>query len=78
MSETSTINSVHTPSVRGILRSFGLKVGQVGKAAFAGRIRDLVVGQTMLEAIVAPLLEVHGTLRAQYAILATPRPSSQP
>lgn len=56
-------------SLRGILRGFGLKVGQVGKAGFASRIRDLVAGQAMLEAIVEPLLQVHGTLREQHAIL---------
>jgi transposase len=56
-------------SLRGILRGFGLKVGQVGKAGFAGRIRDLVAGQAMLEAIVEPLLQVHGALREQHAIL---------
>jgi transposase len=56
-------------SLRGILRGFGLKVGQVGKAGFADRIRDLVAGQTMLEAIVEPLLQVRGTLREQHAIL---------
>jgi len=56
-------------SLRGILRGFGLKVGQVGKAGFTGRVRDLVAGQAMLEAIVEPLLQVHGTLREQHAIL---------
>jgi transposase len=37
-------------SLRGILRGFGLKAGRVGKAGFAGRIRELVARQAMLEA----------------------------
>jgi transposase len=56
-------------SLRGILRGFGLKVGRVGKAGFAGRIRELVAGQAMLEAVAAPTLQVHEALRQQHAIL---------
>ena len=57
-------------SLRGILRGFGLKVGRrVGKAGFAGRIRELVAGQAMLEAVAAPMLQVHEALRQQHAIL---------
>jgi transposase len=51
------------------LRGFGLKVGRVGKAGFAGRIRELVAGQAMLEAVVEPMLQVHKALRKQHAIL---------
>ena len=36
-------------SIRGILRGFGLNVGIVSKGRFAGRIRELVAGQAMLE-----------------------------
>ena len=32
-------------SIRGILRGFGLKVGEVSKGRFAARIRELVAGQ---------------------------------
>ena len=35
-------------SIRGILRGFGLKVGQVARGKFEWRIRELVTGQTML------------------------------
>src|ERR671914_495666 len=56
-------------SLRGILRGFGLKVGRVGKAGFAGRIRELVAGQAMLEAVVESMLQVHEALRQQHAIL---------
>src|SRR3546814_6727934 len=38
-------------SLRGILRGFGLKVGQTTPRTFAGRIRELVEGHTTLEAI---------------------------
>jgi transposase len=56
-------------SLRGILRGFGLKVGRVGKAGFAGRIRELVAGQAMLQAVIEPMLQVHDALRKQHAIL---------
>jgi transposase len=56
-------------SLRGILRGFGLKVGRVGKAGFAGRIRELVAGQAMLEAVVEPMLQVHDALREQHGVL---------
>ncbi|MBP2315902.1 IS110 family transposase, partial [Azospirillum soli] len=34
------------------LQSFGLKIGMVGKAAFAARVRELVHGQPTLERVV--------------------------
>src|SRR5215216_6121425 len=36
-------------SIRGILRGFGLKVGEVSKGRFAARVRELTAGQPMLE-----------------------------
>jgi transposase len=36
-------------SIRGILRGFGLKVGEISKGRFAARIRELVAGHEMLE-----------------------------
>src|SRR5215813_8526398 len=36
-------------SIRGILRGFGLKVGQVTRKTFEARIRELVTGQATLE-----------------------------
>jgi transposase len=36
-------------SIHGILRGFGLKVGEVSKAKFAARIRELAAGHEMLE-----------------------------
>ena len=35
-------------SVRGVLRGFGLKVGEVSKGQFAARVRELVAGHAML------------------------------
>jgi transposase len=43
-------------AIRGLLRPFGLKVGQVTRRAFADRIGELVSGQPTLAAIIAPLL----------------------
>ena len=38
-------------SIRGILRGFGLKVGQATRNEFEARIRELVIGQATLERI---------------------------
>jgi hypothetical protein len=46
-----------------------LKVGQVGKAGVAARVRELVAGQAMLEAVATPVLQAGETLREQYAVL---------
>lgn len=43
-------------AIRGLLRPFGLKVGQVTRRAFADRVGDLVSGRLALGAIMAPLL----------------------
>ena len=45
-------------SLRGILRGFGLKVGETTPKAYAGRIRELVDGHPTLEAIAEALLKV--------------------
>jgi transposase len=55
-------------SLRGLLRTFGLKIRPIGKAGFAGRIRALVAGQAMLEPITAPLLEARDALRRELAV----------
>src|SRR3954454_9649738 len=36
-------------SIRGILRGFGLKLGEVSRGRFAARVRELVAGPPMLE-----------------------------
>jgi transposase len=56
-------------SLRGILRGFGLKLGRVGKAGFAARVRELVAGQAMLEAVSASVLQAREAMREQYAVL---------
>jgi transposase len=56
-------------SIRGILRGFGLKVGIVSKGRFAGRIRELVAGQAMLERVIEPMLRAREALRAEYHAL---------
>ncbi len=65
-------------SIRGLLRGFGLKVGPTTKPKFAGRIRELIAGQAMLEAVIEPLLRCREVLRAEFAglhkqLLATVR-----
>ncbi|HEY6797600.1 MAG TPA: transposase, partial [Kineosporiaceae bacterium] len=39
-------------SIRGILRGFGLKLGEVGKGRLAARVRELVGGQPTLERVI--------------------------
>ena len=56
-------------SIRGILRGFGLKVGEVSKGRFAARIRDLIDGQPMLERVVEPMLRAREALRTEYHVL---------
>ncbi len=55
--------------IRGLLRPFGLKVGQVSVGQFDARVRELVDGLGALEAIMAPLLEARGAMRLQFAKL---------
>ncbi len=52
-------------SLRGILRGFGLKVGQTTKAGFASRIRELTEHHPTLEAIAKALLAVHEALQRE-------------
>ncbi len=56
-------------SVRGVLRNFGLKMGQVSKARFETRVWELVQGNPMLEAAVAPILRLRIELRDELAVL---------
>jgi transposase len=54
-------------SLRGILRSFGLKVGKTTELRFAGRIEELVAGHPHLQAIATALLAVRAVLRKEFA-----------
>jgi transposase len=53
-------------SLRGILRGFGLKVGQTTERRFAGRIRELVAGHPNLERIAEALLSVRAVLLREF------------
>jgi len=53
-------------SIRGILRNFGLKVGQVTRKNFDVRIRELVMGQATLERIAGAMLSARTSLKAEY------------
>ncbi len=51
--------------IRGLLRGFGLKVGQVGEAGFPARVRELVEGQPGLDILMEPLLRARDAVRAE-------------
>src|ERR671917_859000 len=53
--------------LRGILRGFGLKLGDVAKGRFEARVRELVAGRTTLEGLAEPMLRARAALRAEYA-----------
>lgn len=55
--------------IRGLLRGFGLKLGKISKGLFAGRVRQLVDGHTMLESVVGPMLAAREALRKEFAVL---------
>ena len=56
-------------SIRGLLRGFGLKLGEVSKGRFAARVRELVAGQPTLERVVEPMLRAREALRAEFHVL---------
>ena len=41
-------------SLRGVLRNFGLKLGQVSKGRYEARVRELIAGNAMLDAAAEP------------------------
>jgi transposase len=56
-------------SLRGLLRGFGLKVGEVSKGQFATRVRVLVAGHTMLERVADAMLSAREALRTEFGKL---------
>jgi transposase len=56
-------------SIRGLLRGFGLKLGEVSRGRFAARVRELIAGQPMLERVVEPMLRAREALRSEYLTL---------
>ncbi len=53
-------------SIRGILRGFGLKVGEISKGKFAARVRELIAGHEMLEAVIGAMLTAREGLQAEF------------
>jgi transposase len=53
-------------SLRGILRGFGLKVGDVTQKAFEARIRELATGHAMLEQIAEAMLSARAALLTEF------------
>src|SRR5690242_5860931 len=56
-------------SIRGLLRGFGLKLGEVSRGRFAARVRELAAGQPTLERVVEPMLRARDALRGEYLVL---------
>jgi transposase len=56
-------------SLRGVLRGFGLKVGPTTPRTFASRVRSLVEGHAVLEAIAAALLKARAVLAEEFRSL---------
>ena len=54
-------------SLRGVLRNFGLKLGQVSKGRYEARVRELIAGNAMLEAAAEPTLRARADLRRELA-----------
>lgn len=55
--------------IRGLLRPFGLKVGEISVGRFDARVREIMAGKKEMEAIVAPLLDARNAMRLQLAKL---------
>jgi transposase len=53
-------------SIRGILRGFGLKVGEVSKGRFAARVKELVAGHEMLETVIGAMLQAREGLQGEF------------
>ena len=56
-------------SLRGLLRGFGLKVGEISKGQFAARVRTLVAGHMMLERIAEAMLRAREALQTEFGKL---------
>lgn len=55
--------------LRGVLRGFGLKMGKVSRGRFAARVRELVVGNPMLEHVAQAMLSAREALGAEMTAL---------
>ena len=54
-------------SIRGVLRNFGLKMGNVAKGRFEQRVQELAEGNPMLEAAANPIITARRALRQELA-----------
>src|ERR1044071_6552906 len=53
-------------SISGILRGFGLKVGEVSKGRFAAKVKELVAGHEMLETVIRAMLQAREGLWREF------------
>jgi transposase len=56
-------------SIRGILRGYGLKVGEVSRGRFEARIRELTEGHAMLETVIGAMLQARAALWREFTRL---------
>jgi len=56
-------------SIRGILRGYGLKVGEVSRGRFEARIRELTAGHAILEAVIGAMLAARMALWNEFTWL---------
>jgi transposase len=55
--------------IRGTLRGLGIRIGRVGRAGFAARIRELLADQPKLLQVIEPVLAVQAALLSQRDVL---------
>ncbi len=56
-------------SIRGILRGYGLKVGEVSRGRFEARIRELIAGHVTLETVIGAMLTARTALWSEFTKL---------
>lgn len=56
-------------SIRGILRGYGLKVGEVSRGRFEARIRELTTGHAILETVIGAMLTARTALWNEFTRL---------
>lgn len=56
-------------SIRGILRGYGLKVGEVSRGRFEARIRELIEGHDMLATVIGAMLQARASLWSEFTRL---------
>lgn len=56
-------------TLRGLLRGFGMKLGDVSRGKFAARVRELTTGQDMLMKITEPMLAAREAIWREFAKL---------